>query len=203
MTIAKRLVILLTVPLLILVGLGIFVRAQLASIEGKSAFLATQTESLAVLGNISRSFTELRVNVRGFLLTEDKAEQSRAQALFTEDKADVIRLLGQYADTLVTGDRDRRLMEEYRNATREWIASAEKVMSLAAEGHREEAIRMLNGPVSEIGMRLSKVSGEWIQHNEQLAMDAGKAAAAVIEAARRNMFIAVGIALALTGYWAS
>jgi len=50
MTIAKRLMILLAVPLLILVALGFFVRTQLARIEVQSRFLAeTQIGSLAVL----------------------------------------------------------------------------------------------------------------------------------------------------------
>ena len=40
MTIAKRLIILLTVPLAALVGLGIFTRLQLAQIEAHSRFVA-------------------------------------------------------------------------------------------------------------------------------------------------------------------
>ena len=102
MTIARRLTYLLAVPLLILVGLGFFVRDQLATIETQSRFLAeTQIASLAVLGHISRSVTELRVHVRSYLLTEDKAEQGRALGLYAADRADVISLLAQYGDTYV------------------------------------------------------------------------------------------------------
>ena len=81
MTIGKRLIILLAVPLLILVGLGIFVRTELTSIEGHTKFLAqTQIGSLATLGNISRATAELRVSLRNYLLAKEKSDQDRAQS---------------------------------------------------------------------------------------------------------------------------
>jgi two-component system, sensor histidine kinase and response regulator len=200
MTIAKRLIILLAVPLLILVALGVFVPTQLAKIETHILFMAEdQTTSVAVLGNISRGFTEMRVNVRSVLLSTNQAEQARAQALFAEDKADVTRLLRQFGETLITGERDRRLHNDYLDLSGKWVAGAEKVMSLATTGHRNEALSLLNGDLSEIGMRLSKVSSEWIQHNEELAMNASKAAVVALEHARRNLFVAIGVALALSG----
>ncbi len=200
MTIAKRLIVLLAVPLLVLVGLGIFVRAQLARIEDRSRFVAeTQIASLATLGNISRSFTELRVNVRSQLLTEDKAEQARAQAAFDADKADVTRLLRQYADTLISDEQDRRLLDEFRGLGREWTTGAESAMALASAGRRQEANAMLNGSMAQISGRLSQVSKEWIGHNEELAMNAGRASVTAIEDSRRNLLIAVGVALALSG----
>jgi CHASE3 domain sensor protein len=60
MTIARRLIILLAVPLLVLLGLGAFSRIQLAKVEARTRFAAeTQVQSLAALGNISRSLTEM------------------------------------------------------------------------------------------------------------------------------------------------
>ena len=61
MTIGKRLVLLLTVPLLALAALGIFTRLQLTTTETRSRFVADiQVPSLAALGNISRIFAEMR-----------------------------------------------------------------------------------------------------------------------------------------------
>ena len=71
MTIAKRLIVLLAVPLVALVGLGVFTRLQL-EIEARSRFVAeSRIVALATLGNLSRSFAELRVNVRSYLLATD------------------------------------------------------------------------------------------------------------------------------------
>ena len=61
MTIAKRLIVLLAVPLLILIGLGVFIPTQLARIEVQSKFLAEdQIASLAVLGNINFLYDDNR-----------------------------------------------------------------------------------------------------------------------------------------------
>ena len=104
MTIARRLILLLAVPLLILVSLGVVARIQLTGIEDKSRFVAeTQIASLAALGRITRSLTEMRVNVRSYLLATDRAKQDQARALFDEDEAALTQLLREFADTLRLG----------------------------------------------------------------------------------------------------
>ena len=199
MTIAKRLILLVAVPLLALVGLGVFLRIQLAQIEARSRFLAeSQIPSLAALGNLSRGFAEMRVNLRSLLLAADPAEQARARALFEEDEADVARLLEGYADALISSERDRRLLGEFRESSREWIAGAKQVMALSEGGRRQEALALLGGSVLDIGVRLSKVSREWIQHNEDLAAAAGKAAVDEIRESRWQMLAANATALLLT-----
>ena len=86
MTIGKRLLLLLAVPLIALLGFGIFARVQLSTIEERSRFVSeSQLAGVAVLGNISRSFAEIRVNVRSFLLAPDQAQRAEARAAFDED----------------------------------------------------------------------------------------------------------------------
>jgi hypothetical protein len=75
-TIARRLVVLLTVPLVALLGLGVFTRLQLAEIEERSRLVAeSRIVALATLGNLSRGFSELRVNVRSYLLAENDTQR--------------------------------------------------------------------------------------------------------------------------------
>src|ERR1035438_274149 len=167
MTIAKRLSILLAVPLVALLGLGVFIRSQLAEVESRSRFVVEeQIPSLAGLGNLSRTGEGLRVSVRSHLLATNRAEQAKARSAFEAGEAEVNRLLSQYGDSLVTGDRDRRLFNDYRDASRDYIAGAKQVMALSADDHHEEALALLKGSMADIGGRLSKVSGEWIQLNE-------------------------------------
>jgi signal transduction histidine kinase/DNA-binding response OmpR family regulator/HAMP domain-containing protein len=200
-TIARRLLILLAVPLLILVGLGVFARIQLGTIEAQTRFLAEkQVGSLAVLGNVSRAYTEMRVHIRSYLLTDDKAEQARARGLFAVDKAEVIKLLDRYGDAFVSDDRDRRLFVEYQALARQYIEGAEAVMALVDAGQRPIALATLNtGSLAAIDDRLSKSSAEWIRHNEALALAAGEVTVGLIEDGRRRQHIAIAIALALTG----
>src|SRR4051812_19074477 len=98
MTIARRLMILLAVPLVALLGLGIFTRLQLSKIEARTRFVAeSRIDALATLGNLSRSFVESRVDLRSYLLATDVAERAAARKSFDEDERDVTRLLQHYA----------------------------------------------------------------------------------------------------------
>ena len=63
MTIAKRLIVLLAVPLVALVGIAVFMRIQLARVEERSRFVSeSRIEALVTLGNLSRIYTEMRVD---------------------------------------------------------------------------------------------------------------------------------------------
>ena len=200
MTIAKRLIILLAVPLLALLAVGIFTRVQLSKIETHTRFVAeSRITALATLGNLSRSFAELRVNVRSYLLAANPAQRAAARAAFDQDERNVIRLLQEYADHLVFSNQGRRLLSEYQALSREWIAGAKQIMSLAEHGQQEEAQALLNGSVVGIGNRLSKVSNEWIQNNQELAAFAGQDAVRAVEESRRRIFVANTFLIVVTG----
>ena len=198
MTIAKRLIILLTVPLAALVGLGIFTRLQLEHIEERSRFVAeSRIVALATLGNLSRSFAELRVNLRSHLLATTDAQRAAARRLFDDDEQDVNRRIREYADGLVLGDKDRRLLNEYQMLSREWIAGAKQIMSLADQGRGAEALALFNGSIADLGPRLSKVSNEWIAADQEAATAAGQESIAGVERFQRNMLVANAAALLL------
>jgi signal transduction histidine kinase/CheY-like chemotaxis protein len=199
MTIARRLMLLLAIPLLALVGLGIFTRMQLAELETRTRFVAeSRIRALATLGNLSRSFAEMRVNVRSFLLATTPQQRGAARFDFDDNERNVTKLLQQYADNLVVSDQGRRLLGEYQTLVREWVAGARDGMSLVEAGRRDEAIAMLNGPLSKVGERLGKVSSEWIKNNEDQAMAAGKMAMDGINSARTRILISNIAALLLT-----
>ena len=201
MTIARRLIILAALPLVVLLGLGFFSWNQLAKVETRTRYAAElQVQSLAALGNISRTLAEMRVNVRSYLLARDSGERVNAKAALDESKAALARLLQNYGDELISDARDQRMLSDFRALNDEWIDAAEKIISLATNGHREEAVALLHGSFAEVGARLNTASREWIQHNEQLAEDAGKAALSTIAESRRNLIIAGVMALTLSGW---
>ncbi len=200
MTIAKRLIILLTVPLVALAALGIFTRQQLADIEESSRFVAeSRIVALAAVGNLSRSFSELRVNLRSFVLATTDAQRDAARGAFDEDEQAVDRLLREYADHLILDETDRRLLGEYQTLSREWLAGAKQVMALANEHRGNEAVALLNDKVSDLGFRLSHVSNEWIAYDRERAGAAGNASIASIERFQWRMFVANSAAFLLTG----
>src|SRR5215510_6170900 len=105
MTIAKRLIILLAVPLLTLVGLEVFTLFELSRIETRSRFVAeSRIEALATIGALAQNFAELRVNVRDYTLASNQTQRTEARSAFDENEREVERLLQVYADHLISSD---------------------------------------------------------------------------------------------------
>src|SRR5215204_3626144 len=201
MTIAKRLIFLLAVPLLALLGLGVFTRLQLTTIETRSRFVAeVQVPSLATLGNISRTLAELRVQLRNHVLASNEAERVSVRSMFERDEAELGRLLDQYERTLISDDRDRRLLNDYRRQYRDWLDRAKRIISLAAAGRREEASELLRDAATlEMGEKLSRASVEWIRLNEDLAHSTSQTVVESVTVSRRRVLVANAAAILLTG----
>src|SRR5215831_10836281 len=170
MTIARRLVLLLAVPLAALAGLGFFVRSQIAKVETLTRLVAeVQIESLGALGNISRRAAEMRISIRSYLLAEDRTAQIRYEADLRKSQAELTDLLARYGDELISSEKDRRLYTEYRELMREWGRERETAISLFSAGQRQEAAALvLSGRAASLGSRSNDVLGEWIHHNQSL-----------------------------------
>jgi signal transduction histidine kinase/CheY-like chemotaxis protein/HAMP domain-containing protein len=201
MTIAKRLILLLTVPLLALTGLGVYTRWQLTTIETRSRFVAElQVPSLAMLGNISRILAELRVQLRNHMLAPSEAERASVRSTFERDDAELGRMLDQYERNLVSDDRDRRLLNDYRSQYRDWLDRAKQIMSLADAGRPEEAGEMLRETsMRDMGERLNSSVVEWIRLNEDLADSASHTVVESLTGSRRRILVANFVAILLTG----
>ena len=148
----------------------------------------------------ARATTETRVSVRNYLLAPDQAEQVHARTSLARSEDDLNRLLGSYADSLISDERDRRLYTDYKDLHLQWSAEVERVMAYAAAGRREDALtRFFTGAMPGLGVRTNEVLTEWIQHNERLATSAGHATLIAIDKSLRNLLIALAATLVLSG----
>jgi len=198
MTIARRLLILLSIPLATLVGLGVFMKVRLDQIEERGRFVAErQTAILNTATSITQAFAELRADVRDYLLTHDSSRRLEPPKGFEQKKAELTRLVHLYEDTLVSDDYDRRLTAEVRERTREWIADAEHVLALAAAGDSKQAITYLSRTLSPLGREVGSLMSEWMQHNVTLTGKAGQATVVTIQKATRALLLALLVAFAL------
>src|SRR5262249_61941216 len=101
MTIARRILLLAAAAPLVLVALGVLSQIELSSIEARSRFVAQkQVPSLSTLGNVSRTFEEMRVVLRDHLRATDAAAQARARAGLAARRSALGRLLLQSGDRL-------------------------------------------------------------------------------------------------------
>ena len=200
MTIARRLILLVSIPLLLLIGLGLYSRFELAKIDTQSQFVARdQIGSLVTLGSITRSLTELRLFLRGYLLEVDQARRKKARSDFEADRATFTQLLEKYADNLVTDDKDRRLLNDFTTLSGQYFAGADKILELADEGRRRDALTLVLGPQAQVGERLGGVLAEWSRYNEQLATSAGGNISESLQRFESRLLVATLVVLALSG----
>ena len=200
MTIGKRLIALLAVPLVGLLALGILARLQLSTIEERTRFVAeSQLASVAVLGNISRRFAEIRVNLRSYLLATDQRDRSTALAAFDEDDQALTRLLQQFGDSFVTDERNRRLVGDFRTLSQQYIREARHVMALSEAGRHDDALAYFEATIGPLGVSLSTATSDWIEYNRDIGSRAARAALDAIDKTRTQIIAADVFALLLTG----
>jgi PAS domain S-box-containing protein len=200
MTIGKRLIVLLAIPLVALVGFGFFARIQLSKIEERSRFVAeSQLASVAALGSIAGSFAEIRVSIRDLLLASDQSAHAAARAAVDENDRVLTQALQRYGDSFIIDDRNRQLLDTFRELYRRDVGEARQLFDLAEEGREAEATAHFMGTVAPVGDRLGQVLSEWIDYNEKLGISAARDAQAAIEDTRSQILGANAAALLLTG----
>src|SRR4051812_37363228 len=200
MTIGKRLIVLVAVPLLALVALGIVSRFRLSEVEERSRFVVEQQlGSVAALAGVSAGFAEMRVSVRNLLLAFDQSEQAAAHATFDANDRTLAQLLQQYAESFVNDERNRQFLREIEALNRQYSAESREVMALAESGRHDEALARFRITAGPTGVTLTKVVTEWDQYNKDLGSAAAQAAMGAIDQTRSQMLAAIIAALAVTG----
>ena len=200
MSIAKRLIILVAVPLAALLVIGVFARLRLAEVEERTRFVAeTQLGSVATLASVSARFAELRVSVRNLLLAANETERAAARAAFDENERVLTQLLQQYSRSSISDDRDRQLFGQIQELNRQYVVETRQVMDLADGGRHDEALAHFRSTAGPTGVALTRVSEEWVQYNEDLGTNAARDALAAIDTTRSRILLVNLAALLLTG----
>ena len=199
MNLAKRLVLLLAVPLVALLVVGGILDLQLRAIEKRGTNVAElQLPSVAHIGIISRKQAELRVNLRDYVLAPGDQERAKGLAAFRTAEKDLERLLDEYADTMISDERDRRLLSDFRDFTGQWITEANKVMALVEAGKRQEALNRIFDTLPVLGERSHTVASEWAEHNERLAREASRSTVTATSDARTKWWTANALAVVVS-----
>ena len=202
MTIARRLLLLLAAPLLVLFCLAVLTVLKLNTIETQSRFVAEiEIPSLAQLGNISRSFSEMRVSIAKHMMAGDAASPAGIASVetFRRNQKSLGEELTEYGAHMLTDEEDRRLYTEFKSLSAAWVVEADKLMALVAEKKTPDAIVQSRGVPSQLGAAISDVSAEWITHNKTLADDASKVNLEAIATSRMHILMAIGSAILFSG----
>ena len=127
MTIAKRLILLLAVPLLIILGIGLSTRQEMGRIEESTRYMAeSRVVALARIGDITRKFAEMAVSTRNSILETDPSLRSAAQAKADAARIEVRLLLDDYAKNRVGSVKGGQYLHEFQMICEEWISNVDE-----------------------------------------------------------------------------
>jgi methyl-accepting chemotaxis protein len=193
------------VPLLALIVLGGILILQLNTIEDRGRYVAElQLPSVVVIGNITRKHAELRVDLRDYLLAAGDKERAAVMDRFLATAKILDSLLDHYSDTLISDERDRRLLGEYRQISLMWLSEAKTLIAIFGAGRREEAMDRLVRILPELGERSHKTAIAWAEYNERLARESSQGTVSATRNARFwwwvGIVLSVGITAALA-FW--
>ncbi|MGH7131583.1 MAG: response regulator [Phycisphaerales bacterium] len=200
MTIVKRLIILLALPLACLAGLAIHQVIATASLHTETRRLdSIQVESLVTIGQISREVNNRRIHLRNCILTQDPTECERSRTAFAGGKDKIDALMRHYSETLIDSPEDLRIFNELSDLHAQWGAMSQSILAELDSGRRQSAVEKLTKDGGPLGDRFDQLITEWAELNERLAHESGDNLLRAFESSRREAIIVTLIGVLLTG----
>ncbi|WP_035052808.1 methyl-accepting chemotaxis protein [Andreprevotia chitinilytica] len=194
MTIAKRLVLLLSVAvlgLLLVAGLGIY---QMGKVYTAANFSTVNTvPSLKDLDSARGAFGDVSTQLYRMAGMVDPVKRAKVEELILAGRAKLEEALKTYEKNDLANDKDRALLAADWAALHEHDQPREKAMALLRDNHVEEAREQLVGPGSAAAGKLKEALTAHIQYN----IDLGNQGDQDAQATRKNaVMLAVSISLA-------
>jgi methyl-accepting chemotaxis protein len=157
-------------------------------------------EPLGSLITLSSDFQRIRINVRSFTESSDGKAWATATSEIERLKAEIDAAGIPFKATIVT-DNGQELFKNYEKAFSDYIAMADKVMSLAKAGKHSEAVLLMSGDAAANSVTMLQSSVEkLVQVKENLAKQTADDNAATGAQATLEMLItlALSIIIAIT-----
>ena len=199
MTIAKRLYVLISVPVLIVVLLGLLIRNEVRQIDERSRFLAENVgPSLVLLAHLGHDVTKLAAGVNNHAQAEDPATEAESLAQADAAKHAIISAVRSYATVVAGPERGSPLLADYDELVTRWMTEADAILALSASGRKSEAALRCREVFDPITLRLFDQIDLWVSHAEALSARTREATIEDIATSRRDtLFAIIGTALAI------
>ncbi|MBX3359498.1 MAG: response regulator [Phycisphaeraceae bacterium] len=200
MSISRRLVILVVVPLLATLALAVLAFRKTEALELRTRELAqTQIESLATIERFSSIFSVHRLQLRRCVTSNDSAACAECRADLSANASDLESLFTRYAQDLVSNEEDAQIFARVHDLSDQWISGAHAVLAEYDAGRRSEAVLRYEDEVVPLAERLAAMTKQWADVNVRVGRDLGAEVLAAFRRARVVAISAGAAALLLTG----
>ena len=134
------------------------------------------------------------VSSRRIYWTNGHEDQDKLRAALDDESR---ALFKKYADTLVSNDSDKAMMEKNRQLFDSWTATMDKAIAAALEQRLDDAITIEDKEGTPLSQQLIAGLDEWMKHNDEQAEVARADSFGAISQARYVIVIATIITIAL------
>lgn len=205
MTISRRLLIVVAVPLLALVVLSAVGYREFSNVAPRTRKIArVDIPSLVVIGRITRNLGDARVLVREALLSPVQGNQALIAKL--SDKR--VRLADDfvlYNREYIGDETDRLMMHATRELMDRWFAASDQILAHAGAGRQKEALQYKDDYLIPLAPQLDNRFSAWADYNAKMAFDSSDVILRGANRASLVFIVTSSLALfvtAIVGWWA-
>ena len=183
MTIAKRLVLLISVAVLGLIAVGVLGLYEMNIInQGMELANDNTIPSVTKVYQTRVRYQSMRTNLFFHTLTSDPAKKAAAERDFEKNRDEAFQLANEYLATMVTDDEDRKLAERSVTLLNEYLEKiARPLLELSRNNKLEEAVKVI-----ESGAPLVATIGDHFTAHAKYNIDLAKTRQKEAEAAHSS-----------------
>jgi methyl-accepting chemotaxis protein len=168
---------------LLVFALGIFALVQMSSMRKQSDHVETKwLPSVMELGALGQDLMRVRTLTLRLMLNRSP-EALRDNAGKLDQLKAGLKVTQQNYAALIGSPRERELYEAFAAVQAAYMQRQDKVMELSAAGQTDEALKMINGEMTQLADKMTVALNELTTLNKQGALDASDLARAVFSSA--------------------
>ncbi|WP_285354002.1 methyl-accepting chemotaxis protein [Pseudomonas sp. ME-P-057] len=168
---------------LLVFALGIFALMQMSSMRKQSDHVETKwLPSVMELGTLGQDLMRVRTLTLRLMLNRSP-EALRDNAGKLDQLKAGLKVTQQNYAALIGSPRERELYEAFAAVQAAYLQRQDKVMELSAAGQTDEALKMINGEMTQLADKMTVALNELTTLNKQGALDASDLARAVFSSA--------------------
>jgi methyl-accepting chemotaxis protein len=168
---------------LLVFALGIFALLQMSSMRKQSDHVETKwLPSVMELGTLGQDLMRVRTLTLRLMLNRSPEVLRDNTAKLDQLKAGLKTTQENYA-ALIGSPRERELYETFATVQAAYLQRQDKVMELSAVNQTDEALRLINGEMTQLADKMTLALNELTTLNKQGAIDASELARAVFSSA--------------------
>ncbi|WP_324824258.1 methyl-accepting chemotaxis protein [Sinanaerobacter sp. ZZT-01] len=171
--IGKKLFILVFVLLLCLIIVAAASLIMMSRIGASSTNInQVWLPSVVVAEEINTMTSDYRIYELGHILSEDNAKMQEYNDKISEEKQEIEEFFATY-ETMLTGEEDRRLMEDAKTAWDKYLTASETVLQLSSQNQTDSAIQKIQEESRILFDDVSNKCLKIVEFNKEGANQAG------------------------------